>query len=305
MLSTKNTNSASISDFYFKDEYEIFKNKYPNSEYISVTYIPIILNYHFGQDNCLLSYSTNHYICKTSINDLLTKVPIVNWKYNRPPDILRCNDIALYIYNSKTAIDTVIYLNYNNKTHNFEILDGIHRFTALKKLFEENNKPLDLLCPTDFGSNGDAKWLYNSPILLNIRFNATDGELIETFKNLNKSQAVPELYIKDSAKEKKDIIERIANDWQVRYKKHFSSSANPITGNTNRNKFIELLDKLYDKYNIEEKGLNKLEAILNQVNEYLMRNIPKKVTGDIRFRCSETGCYLFLLKNDVLMDKMF
>jgi hypothetical protein len=78
MLSTKKMNLTikSNADFYFEvieDEYETFKNKYPNSEYISVTYIPIILNHHFGQDNCLLSYSTNHYICKTSINDLLTK----------------------------------------------------------------------------------------------------------------------------------------------------------------------------------------------------------------------------------------
>jgi hypothetical protein len=304
-------------DFYFEvienetnnnkhveNQYIEFKNKYAKSEYIPTSYIPTILNYYFGEENCLLSYSVNHLICKVYINDLLTKIPIINWKYNRPADLIRCNDIASYIYNSKTPMDTMIYLNYNNKIHTFEILDGIHRFTALKIIYNENNKPLELLCPGDFGSNGDAKWLYNSYILLNIRFNASEGELIETFKNLNKSQAVPDLYIKDTIKEKRDIIERIANDWQVKYKKHFSSASNPITGNTNRNKFVELLDKLYDKYNIEEQGIKKLNIILDNANDYLMRNIPKKVSGDIRFRCSETGCYLFLLKNDVLLDKI-
>uniref|UniRef100_A0A6C0ITK3 Uncharacterized protein n=1 Tax=viral metagenome TaxID=1070528 RepID=A0A6C0ITK3_9ZZZZ len=300
--------SINNSNFYFEvieNEYSIFKNKYPNSEYIPLAYISTILTHHFGENSCILSYSPNHLVCKTTIQILLSTVPITNWKYNRPPDAVRCNDIALYIYNSQTPIDTMMYLNYNNKTHTFEVLDGIHRFTALKKLYEENNKPLELLCPGDFGSNGDAKWLYASPILLNIRFNATEGDLIETFKNLNKSQAVPDLYIKDNAKDKKEIIERIANEWQIKYKKHFSSSSNPITGNTNRNKFVELLDKLYDKYEIEEKGITKLNAILDNVNSYLMRNIPKKVSGDIRFRCSESGCYLFLLKNDVLLDKLF
>jgi uncharacterized membrane-anchored protein YhcB (DUF1043 family) len=85
-------------------------------------------------------------------------------------------------------------------------------------------------------------------MLVNIRFNATQGDLIETFKNLNKSQVVPDLYIKDHSKEKREIIDAIANDWYVRYKRHFSSSSNPIIGNTNRNKFVELLDKIYDKY---------------------------------------------------------
>ena len=301
-------------DFYFEvindndnnynNQYLNFKNKYSNSEYIPSSYIPTILNYHFGEDNCILTYSLNHCICKVNINDLLTKVPIVNWKYNRPADLVRCNDIASYVYNSNTPIDTVIYLNYNNKTHKFEILDGIHRFTALKIIYEENNKPLELLCPGDLGSNGDAKWLYNSYILLNIRFNASEGELIETFKNLNKSQAVPELYIKDNVKEKRDTIERIANDWQIKYKKHFSSSSNPNTGNTNRNKFVELLDKLYDKYNIEEYGTKKLNTILDNANTHLMENIPKKTSGELRFKCSESGCYLFLLKNDVLLDKI-
>ena len=306
MLST-NKNKNNI-DFYFEiindtennNEYLEFTNKYTNSEYIPSSYIPTILNYHFGEDNCILTYSLNHRICKVNVNDLLAKVPIINWKYNRPPDLIRCNDIASYIYNSKTPIDTLIYLHYNNKTHKFEILDGIHRFTALKIIYEENNKPLELLCPGDLGSNGDAKWLYNSYILLNIRFNASEGELIETFKNLNKSQAVPDLYIRDHTKEKREIIDTIANEWFVRYKKHFSSAANPIIGNTNRNKFVDLLDKLYDKYKIDESNGNKLKLLLEDANNRMSNNIPSRASIDIRVKCKETGCYLFLFKNDKL-----
>ena len=152
----------------------------------------------------------------------------------------------------------------------------------------------------DFGSNNDADWLYNTYLIVNIRFNANLGDLIDIFKNLNKSQTVPELYIKDHTKEKRQIIEIIVNEWFMRYKKHFSSSANPIMGNTNRDKFVELLDKLYDKYNIDETCTNKLKDILNNTNNKLSFQIPSKASLDIRLKCKESGCYLFLYKNDKL-----
>jgi hypothetical protein len=117
------------------------------------------------------------------INDLLVS-SVKNWEYNRPPDMARCPDIARYIYNSKKPIDTMLYLSFNNIKEVFEVLDGIHRITALKIIKEENSKPLDLLDQHDFGSGNDATWLYNQYILVNIRFNATLGELIEVFKNL-------------------------------------------------------------------------------------------------------------------------
>ena len=145
-------------------------------------------------------------------------------------------------------------------------------------------------------------WLYSQYILVNIRFNASVGELIEVFQNLNKSQAVPDLYIRDTKKEKKDIIDAIANEWYVRYKIHFSSSANPNTGNTNRNKFVELLDKLYDRYRIDNLSGNKLRKLLEIANQKLSENISSKITISTRVRCKETGCYLFLYKNDKLED---
>jgi hypothetical protein len=125
---------------------------------------------------------------------------------------------------------------------------------------------------------------------------------METFKTLNKSQIVPDLYIRDYAKEKREMIEKIANDWQVRYKKHFSSTANPITGNTNRNKFIDLLDKIYDKYKIRDTKENILKQRLDDANNKISFNIPKKVSIDIQSKCKETGCYLFLHKNDKLEE---
>jgi len=283
------------------DEYTIARAPYISSEFIPANIIPIIMKHYFNSSELILLHNENHAIYKIMIKDLLVD-SVKNWEYNRPPDMARCPDIARYIYNSRKPIDTMFYLSFNNLKEIFEVLDGIHRITALKIIKEENTKPLELICQCDFGSGNDATWLFNQYIIVNIRFNARKGELIEAFENLNKSQSVPELYIRDPKKEKRDIIESIANEWFVRYKKHFSSSANPIIGNTNRNKFVELLDKLYEKYKIDDTNSDKLRKLLNDANINISTNIPTKASIDTRVKCKETGCYLFLYKNDKLED---
>ena len=286
-----------------RDEYSISRKNYINSEYIPSNIISIVMKKFFPSSELILSYSENHGVYKILINDLLVD-SVKNWIYNRPPDMGRCPDIARYIYNSKKSFDTMIYLSFSNKLEVFEVLDGIHRLTALKIIKEENSKPLELLCPGDFGSNNDATWLFKQYILVNIRFNSLQGELIEAFQNLNKSQAVPELYIRDFAKEKRDIIDTIANEWYVLYKRHFSSSSSPNIGNTNRNKFVELLDSLYEKYKIDSSNINKLINCLKKMNTKCSEKIPSKASADVRLKCRETGCFLFLYKNDVLLDKI-
>ena len=240
-------------------------------------------------------FNETHMIYKILICDLLV-ASIKNWEYNRPPDMARCPDIARYIYNSKKPVDSMLYLTYTNINDNFEVLDGIHRLTALKIIKEENSKTLI----SEFGSDNAAEWLYNQYLIVNIRFNANLGDLIDIFKNLNKSQTVPELYIKDHTKEKREIIDIIANEWYIKYKKHFSSSANPIMGNTNRNKFVSLLDKIYDKYNIKDSSSDELRSILEDANMKIKNNIPNKSTIKQRVTCGETGCWLFLYKNEIL-----
>jgi hypothetical protein len=283
------------------DIYTIARAPYTATEFIPTNIIPIIIKHFFESSELVLSYNENHAIYKIMIKDLLVS-SVKNWEYNRPPDMARCPDIARYIYNSKKPIDTMVYLSFNNLKEVFEVLDGIHRITALKIIKEENSKPLDLLDQHEFGSGNDANWLYNQYMLVNIRFNSTLGELIEVFKNLNKSQTVPELYICDHKKEKRDIINMISNEWFVKYKKHFSPSANPITGNTNKNKFEDLLDKLYEKHKIRDASADKLRRRLDEANRQISTNIPSKASIEIRYKCKESGCYLFLYKNDKLEE---
>ena len=272
-----------------------FIEPYRNQEYISVNIVNNLIKNAFLSSHILHEYTSSHKILKITIADLLS-APISNWQYNRPPDLIRCNDIARYIYTSKSPIDTMIYLSYNNKKQTFDIVDGIHRYTSLKIIKQHNSTQLDLLTPSDFGNNNDAEWLFNSFIIINLRVNALDGDLIELFKNLNKSNPIPELYICDINKEKKDIIEKIVNEWQQKYSSHFSSNIKPYKPNINRDRFIDLVEIIYDKYEINYEKKDVLVHLLERTNTNISYNVPRKITKtkSIHEKCLETGCWLFI-----------
>lgn len=281
----------------------IFLEPYKNSEFIPNTIIKKVLTTFMPTTEVIHTYSERHFIIKIKISDLLI-APVTNWKYNRPPDMIRCADISKYICLSKTSIDTMLYLSFNNKTTSFDIIDGIHRYSSLKIIKDYNSIPLDTLntsITSDYGNNNDAVWLYNSYIILNMRFNSTEGELIELFKNLNKSTPIPDLYIRDVAKEKRDIIENVANNWQVKYKTHFSSNNKTNKPNINRDRFIDLLEKIYNKYNINENNKALLEQLLERANYYVLHNVPLKISPKIIKKCKETGCWLFIHSEDKIL----
>jgi hypothetical protein len=275
---------------------------YKHNEYLPIIIIDPLIKLIFNSGYILHEYSPFHKIIKIKIDDLLN-APITNWQYNRPADLIRCNDISRYIYNSKKCVDTMFYLSFNNKTRSFDIIDGIHRYTSLKIIKEQNSKVLDLLKPNEFGNNNDAQWLYESYIIVNTRINASDSELIDLFKSLNKSNPIPELYIRDVNKEKREIIETIANNWQVKYNSHFSSSSKPNKPNINRDRFIDLLDILYDRFHISEENKSKLEEKLNYYNADFSNESAssRKITQSIKQKCSFTGCWLFAYTFDELV----
>lgn len=284
-----------------KSEYEAVRSAFKQSETIPLNSIPIIMEHYFkGSRQILqLNQSHSHAVYLIEIKYLLNEF-VENWKHNRDPDMARIPIIVEKIYNKRNPIETMFYLSFNHKTEKFYVLDGIHRITALKLIKQENL--------TKLGVN--ANLLFNQHVLVNIRFNFTHGDLCNAFEDLNSCRPVPELYMGKQEEEQEEenkgkIIKNIANDWYHKYKKHFSSSSKPNTGNTNRDKFVDLLDKLYDKHQC--KNENKLREILDLTNEDLSLDNPK-VSIDALYKCKETGCYLFLLKNDKLLehiDKLF
>ena len=293
---SKNKKKLVIEDNLLNELLEPYKK----SEFIPNNIINAILPIIMPSTEIVHSYSERHMIIKIKVCDLL-ECPITNWKYNRPPDLIRCADIAKYIYISKKPLDTMLYLSFNNISQTFDIVDGIHRYTSIKILKENNSNTLNLIDPGDYGNNNDAEWLYQSYIILNIRFNAIESELIELFKNLNKSSPISELYIRDFIKEKREIIENVANNWQVKYKSHFSSNNKPNKPNINRDRFIDLLQEIYVKYNINEDNKQLLEQVLDRANWNISINIPHKLSETIIDKCKSTGCWLFIYSNEKLI----
>ena len=287
------------------DEEETLTNfikPYKNGEYIPSKIINKLLKLAFNSCEILHEYNINHKIIKVKIDDLL-KANIKNWKYNRPADLTRCYDIARYIYISKSKVDTMLYLSYNNQNETFDVIDGIHRYNSLKIIQTENSKPHDYIValPNDFGGNNDAKWLFDSYIIINIRINSSEGELIELFRSLNKSNPIPDLYIRDTKQDKRDIIEALANNWQIKYKSHFSANNKPYKPNINRDRFIDLLEIIYDKHNITNENKHLLEDILQKTNTNILFNIPKKLPNSIAEKCCNTGLWLFIYSIEELV----
>lgn len=261
-----------------------------------------ILNAQFSDYILIHNYSNGigHYIIKCSVKTLLDeKLNVINWDYNRPPDPIRCKEIARNMYNSNMEIESMFYMCYDNNVKMFKIMDGIHRYTALQLIKKENCKTPDLLTPNEFGSNGNSV-IYEKTILINIRMCSTIGKQIDTFKTLNKSNPVPELYIRDKNKDRREIIQEIVDFWQTKYKCHFSATVKPNMPNINRDRFIEVLDKLCDKYKIQKENSSRLYELLDEKNDYIRNNIPKGIKEKTLEKCVNSGCFLFLLKPDVL-----
>lgn len=264
-------------------------------------YIPInvdllpILKAAYPSAEIIHAYSKSHLLVRVIIKDLL-RAPVKNWKKNRPADIIRCKDIAQHIYRSRKPVDSMIYMNLNHKKNIFEIFDGIHRFEAL-------NRVKDCIEDTDYmtssGTPQEIAWLYDSQIILNLRISASEGEISESFLNLNKSNPVPELYFRDDKEDKRICLEKTIEHLKTNYPGVFTSSTNTVRPFVNSNVLMNTLDKVYDMMDLSKETEHRLIQAMERLNQHISFNIPQKtgtnkVTDKIKEKCQKSGCWLFL-----------
>jgi hypothetical protein len=303
--------------FERKNNYERFRELYKKNDYVPLNHISTIMSYHFTNDTSIIyDYNMSTKLLKIKICDLFPN-KIYNWECNRDPDYIRIPTIAKNIYETRrNPIKTIFYVNYNFKTDKFELIDGCHRFKALEmllslsynngKIIEDNlrNENNDEIA--EWFDNYNIDWLLNDYIIAHVCFQASITDLQNLRENINLSQ--PMTYRKNPVfDEKYQVINQLADNYQVRYKKNFSDSNNEsylkTNGMTNRNKFIELLSILYDKYNIDVNRIGILQQHLNSANDKLYNDVIEgriKCSEKTKKRCDETGCYLFIYKNNVL-----
>lgn len=247
-------------------------------------------------------YNDEHFIFKCKIIDLV-KGPFSNWEYNRPADMQRAHDIAKYANNvnkKQTDLDWILYTFYCDEEKQIKIYDGIHRFQALSIIYEESNNIFNSNINNNINMN--TRWIYDKYILISIRLNSTFGEITDLFQSLNKSHPVPDLYISNKDEDKKQIIEKVAEEWVHKFKQHFSTNNKPNIPNINISLFVDLCDKIYKKYKITKMNEHLLNELLYQMNERIKNNIPKRISVSALVKCKTTSCYLFLYKKEVLED---
>ena len=287
-------NTQSLEDNQFVPTPHINKiilDSFPNCEIIS-------------NQNSYNSGTSVSITIKINITNLLKVTNICVWKHNRPRDEKRCQEIANNIFESKYIMDTMLYFNYNNQSKHFEIIDGIHRYHSWK-IIKDNTVSLE--------NDTDSNWFYNSIVFINIRVNEKENDTIQLFKNINNSNPISELYIRDIDNDRRTTIERIVNDYNRKYSQHFSTNSKPHRPNINLDRFTTLLYHIYRKHinyityadsngpTNQEKQSKRLEEILYTLNENqkMEYNNPdsKKIVESVKNKCNGSGLWLFSINN--------
>ena len=252
----------------------------------------------FPNSKIIHSYSARHCLLLAPIDDAIN-VPHCKWKYNRPANIPRCEDMALEIVSSKKPLDGTLSLSFNNRKASFEMVDGNNRITALDMIKKKSNHH-DLISSDAFGE--DLSWLFQSHVILSVKINATDEENMGWFRTLNKIIPVPDLYLRDESKDKKDAIQAEVDAWKSEFKTHFVDTQTPNRPNTNITQFTELLSKVWDKYNLTEENKEKLHERMDRLNFLISKDIPKGTTELQKKKCVISGCWLFLRTAEKLIE---
>lgn len=254
-------------------------------------------------------YNASHYLAIISVRNMLELTNLYNWKYNRPPDLVRVAALSEYIIYNSPQMDSMIYCNYNSIANKYEIFDGIHRISTIKYIVEHHEKDkYDYINGSIYSPSID--WLLDRVMIFNIRLGASEGEIMEAFMALNKSVPIPELYIENPSEKKRACVEKTVDAYQVLYKLHFSPSAKIQRPNINRELFTNFVSKIYDFILPENENqlIQQLDEINNDVRFQVLEleNSPQKmkkfkITASMIMKCKKTNCFMFMENLDSLL----
>jgi hypothetical protein len=184
----------------------------------------------------------------------------------RSVDEERVNDIIEYQTQHFRAKNTFCFIGdlllARSGTNRYIILDGMHRYTAMKRIF--------MLMPS-----------YNVSLTI-VKDNSTMSYQ-EIFTLINKSKPVPEHVIRTTMDlHKRSILEGFRNHFTMEFKNYISRSQNPKRPNVNMDVLLDLLsknDKLIDKC-----GSGK---IIFQYIKFVNANFWKEIDPKNSLRCIE------------------
>jgi len=177
----------------------------------------------------------------------------------------------------------------------YNLIDGAHRYGAIKKLLEKY--------PT-----------YNFSIYITFIIVKTVEELNENFITINKSLPVPEFIIENIKNDKvidSKIIEETLKDFKRRYLAFFKDTTGPHIPNMNKTEFQNQLQQKDIINLLHLKSSGHLIYIINEYNNKLANEplnfFNKYYTGSANLakahdKCKESNFYIGLLPNFLWID---
>jgi hypothetical protein len=242
----------------------------------------------------VISHSDKHQTYKIKMKKFM-KLNMIRWQFNRPANMEKIHEIGESLFGKRQPIFFIFQCIYNQEENLFEIIDGMHRYYALKRI----NDMLE--------ENEQNSWFYNSYLLLEIKYNFSKGEYIDWFETINKCSPVSEIYT-NSQDERKEIVEEVVNIYYSKYNSHFTGALKPNIPNTSREKFTDVVLYICDNFHISTENkkciLKILEDINKTISQIVKNNNPKRfnknITDKSLEKCNLTGLYLFLAKPEKL-----
>jgi hypothetical protein len=246
----------------------------------------------------VIKHSQKHLTYKIKMKNFV-KLNMIRWVFNRPVNIERAHEIAENLIYKKNPLTFMFQCTYNFPEYNFEIVDGMHRYYAIKQIHQLLEESLD--------SND---WFYNSMLLVEIKLDYSVGEIVDWFQSINKCSPVLDLYL-NSNNEKKEIVEEVVNTYYSKYTIHFKG-LKPNLPNTSKEIFSEIVSEIYDKFNISVETKRVIFKILDDINceikEKITTNNPKrenpKITQTAIDKCMKTKLYLFIVAKEKLLERI-
>jgi hypothetical protein len=205
-----------------------------------------------------------------------------NWSRNRPPDENKIEEMYNnYILNNHLHFFLHLAFHEDEK---LIIYDGIHRSKVLQKLINGTNN----------------QEIIDKKIFISIIWNANHDDIYEDFKNLNKANIVPDIYIYEAQYNEtfKKKLNELINLYKIQYKAFIKTSNNPKPPHFEINQFKNEITLIYDKLPKEKKNIEYIKEILIKYN-IIMKNSAENFLkkNSIQWKkCEKDDFWLFIEK---------
>ena len=206
------------------------------------------------------------------------KIPIKKWSGNRDPDMGRVNEmVELYKKCNMGYFPLQLHLAVLDD-EGIVCYDGNHRRETLNRL----ELPDEL------------------NISIDIMFHANRSAVYKAFENINKAVSVPAIYFEEEDNTSyriRDEINKLAREFESKYKDHVSPSSRFRKPNFNRDVLSDNIFQIYNDLN-RTVSIREIGMYLDRLNtEYSNGNLCKphsNYSSPIIDKCRKNNCWLFL-----------